>query len=98
MTDSTVPIKQYLPTSIRNLPWKAHPLDGKLLLFERNTGLNILLEGDEMLHFRRAAPRTLLIAVTNACNLTCDYCYRDLKSRSLWGYETLLQSPPNPPL
>jgi MoaA/NifB/PqqE/SkfB family radical SAM enzyme len=31
-----------------------------------------------------------LIAVTNACNLTCPFCYRDLDSRSLWRYETLL--------
>jgi len=81
----------YLPPRLRSLPWRAHPLDGKLLLFERNTGLNVLLEGDETQHLRRAAPRTLLIAVTNACNLTCGFCYRDLQSRSLWRYDTLLE-------
>src|SRR5689334_20086097 len=81
----------YLPPQLRNLPWREHPLDGKLLLFERNSGLNVLLEGEETSHFQRSAPRTLLIAVTNACNLTCHFCYRDLESRSLWRYDTLLQ-------
>jgi len=80
----------FLPPPLRNLPWQRYPMDGKLLLFERDSGLNVLLEGDETRHLRRLAPRTLLIAVTNACNLTCPFCYRDLQSRSLWRYETLL--------
>ncbi|HLY25439.1 MAG TPA: radical SAM protein [Aggregatilineales bacterium] len=81
----------YLPPPLRDLPWRAHPMDGKLLLFERNTGLNVLLEGEETAHFQRIAPRSLLVAVTNACNMTCPFCYRDLESRSLWRYENLLQ-------
>lgn len=32
-----------------------------------------------------------MIAVTNACNLTCEFCYRDLENRSLWRYDTLMQ-------
>ena len=80
----------FLPPEVRGLPWRTHPMDGKLLLFERDTGLNALLEGDETAHLRRIAPRTLLVAITNACNLTCDFCYRDLENRSLWRYETLL--------
>jgi MoaA/NifB/PqqE/SkfB family radical SAM enzyme len=99
MTAITTPISNpevaaylgYLPLELRQLMWRAHPLDGKLLLFDRDSGLNILLEGDETQHFQRAAPRTLLIAVTNACNLTCAFCYRDLKSRSEWRYDTLLR-------
>lgn len=81
----------FLPPGIRDLPWRFQPLDGKLLLFERSTGLNVFLEGDETAHLRRAAPRTLLIALTNVCNLTCPFCYRDLESRSLWRYDSLLQ-------
>jgi MoaA/NifB/PqqE/SkfB family radical SAM enzyme len=82
--------RHFLPPDVRGLNWQAHPLDGKLLLFERDTGLNALLEGDETAHLTRIAPRTLLVAVTNACNLTCEFCYRDLENRSLWRYETLL--------
>src|SRR5688572_6621317 len=81
---------EYLPPEVRGLDWRAHPMDGKLLLFSRDTGLNALLEGDETANLTRSAPRTLLVAVTNACNLMCAFCYRDLESRSLWRYETLL--------
>jgi MoaA/NifB/PqqE/SkfB family radical SAM enzyme len=81
---------QHLPPPLQNLVWRAHPLDGKLLLFDRNSGLNVLLEGEETAHFKRIAPRTLLIAVTNACNLACSFCYRDLSLPSVWRYETLL--------
>jgi MoaA/NifB/PqqE/SkfB family radical SAM enzyme len=83
--------RPFLPPEVRGLPWHAHPLDGKLLLFERDTGLNALLEGEETAHLTRIAPRTLLVAITNACNLTCDFCYRDLENRSLWRYDTLLE-------
>ena len=61
----------YLPPQVRDLNWQPHPLDGALLLFERETGLNIKLEGEETAHLQRLAPRTLLIAVTNICNLSC---------------------------
>ncbi len=91
MTDLIACYRQYLPPQLRDLPWRAHSLDGKLLLFERNTGLNALLEGEETVRLQRIAPRTLLIAVTNFCNLACHFCYRNLKSPSLWRYETLLE-------
>ncbi|MBX3086339.1 MAG: radical SAM protein [Anaerolineae bacterium] len=81
---------QHLPPDLRTLRWREHPLDGKLLLFDRDSGLNVLLEGDETADVRRIAPRTLLIAITNVCNLTCHFCYRDQQLRSLWRYQTLL--------
>jgi MoaA/NifB/PqqE/SkfB family radical SAM enzyme len=83
-------IHQFLPPEARRIAWRPHPMDGKLLLFDRDTGVNVLMDGDETRHFQRIAPRTLLIAVTNACNLTCEFCYRDLKSHSLWRYDSLL--------
>src|SRR5260221_1551067 len=88
---TTFDYSRYLPQELRNLAWRLHPLDGKLLLFERNSGLNVLLEGAETEHFHRIAPRTLLVSVTNACNLTCPFCYRDLQSRSIWHYNSLLK-------
>lgn len=66
------PFLVYLSSQLRDLRWHPHLLDGKLLLFDRDTGLNVLLEGDETRHLQRVAPRTLLIAVTNACNLTSE--------------------------
>ncbi len=91
MADLVEAFTPYLPPHFRSLPWRAHPLDGKLLLFERNTGLNVLLEGDKTQYLRRVAPRALLIAVTNACNQTCPFCYRDLYTRSQWRFDTLLE-------
>jgi hypothetical protein len=58
----------YLPPDLCSLGWRVHPLDVKLLLFDRDSGLSGLLEGEETAHFRRTAPRRLLIAVANACN------------------------------
>lgn len=84
-------IHQFLPPEAQRIQWRPHPMDGKLLLFDRDTGINILMDGEETRHFKRIAPRTLLIAVTNACNLTCEFCYRNLKSPSLWRYDSLLK-------
>lgn len=81
----------YLPSEIRGLNWRLHPLEGKLLLFDRDSGFNGLLEGEETAHFQRIAPCTVLIAITNACNLTCHFCYRDLKSPNHWRTESLLE-------
>jgi MoaA/NifB/PqqE/SkfB family radical SAM enzyme len=81
----------YLPVELREIAWRAFPFDGKLLLFDRDSGLNVLMEGDETRHVQQIAPRTLLIAVTNACNRTCSFCYRDRKASSLWDYAALMQ-------
>lgn len=80
-----------IPPSLRHLPLRPYPLDEKLLLFDRDSGMNFLLEGAETTHLRQEAPRSLLIAVTNACNMSCTFCYRDLKSASKWRYDSLLE-------
>jgi len=90
MTDILTTYKNFLPPQLRGLNWQTHPLDGALLLFDRDTGLNIKLEGEETEHLTRVAPRTLLIAVTNICNLSCPFCYRNLKSPSDWTYDSLM--------
>jgi MoaA/NifB/PqqE/SkfB family radical SAM enzyme len=91
MDELNRPYEQYIPPRLWTSSWKVHPLDGKLLLFNRQSGINILIEGDETKHFQRIAPRTLQIALTNFCNLTCSFCYREKSSNSLWRYDTLLK-------
>jgi MoaA/NifB/PqqE/SkfB family radical SAM enzyme len=45
-------------------------------LFERTTGLNVLLdEIQPPSNLWSAAPRQVSIALTNACDLSCPYCY-----------------------
>lgn len=54
---------------IRSGPWGVH-------LFDRNSGLNILL--DELAPARELwarAPRQVSVALTNACDLACAYCF-----------------------
>lgn len=67
------------------------PLDGKLLLFDRETGQNQLWSGGETAQLRQLAPRVLQIAITNVCNKTCAFCYRPLDAASAWTFDDLLE-------
>lgn len=59
-------------------------LDGALLLFERDSGLNALCQGPETQHLKQAAPRVVQFGITNSCNLACTFCSRDLTAQSGW--------------
>jgi hypothetical protein len=69
--------------------WREWELDGKLLRFDRETGINQLLEGAQTTALRQRAPRFLHIANTNACNKTCPFCYRP-DAPSTWTATGLL--------
>lgn len=62
-------------------------LDGALLLFDRDTGLNVLCDGPETAHLRQVAPRVVQLGITNRCNLACSFCSRDLAAPSTWTAE-----------
>lgn len=62
-------------------------LDGALLLFDRDTGLNVLCDGPETAHLRQAAPRVVQFGITNRCSLACSFCSRDLAAESTWTAE-----------
>jgi len=62
--------------------WKQRASGAGVHLFDRNTGLNILLDEIAVpaaLHSR--APRQVSIALTNRCDLACAHCYAP-KSRN----------------
>lgn len=63
-------------------------LDGALYLFDRETGLSALCDGPEVEHLRMRAPRVVQFAITNACNMTCSFCSRDVRSESHWTLES----------
>lgn len=69
------------------------PLDGARLWFDRSTGLNVRVDSPATRALRQAAPRTVLFGITNACNLSCGFCSRDLAAPSRWtperAFETL---------
>jgi MoaA/NifB/PqqE/SkfB family radical SAM enzyme len=71
-----------VPAPFRHL--RRFPLDGALLLFDRDSGLNILCDGPETSHLRQRMPRVVQFGVTNRCNLACSFCSRDLTASSDW--------------
>lgn len=71
--------------------WKLRCGPAGLLLFNRTTGLNVLLDEVSVptsLHTR--APRQISIALTNRCDLTCSHCYAP-KSRDELRFDTVTQ-------
>jgi pyruvate-formate lyase-activating enzyme len=53
-------------------------------LFDRTTGLNVLLDEVHVSPtFWAAAPRQVSVALTNACDLACPYCYAPKNPASL---------------
>jgi MoaA/NifB/PqqE/SkfB family radical SAM enzyme len=59
-------------------------LDGALLFFDRDSGTNVLLDGEELAGVRQQAPRSIQFGITNLCNLACQFCSRDLTATSAW--------------
>jgi len=66
------------------MSFRPFPLDQALLLFDRDTGTNILLDGPETAPLAMLAPRSVMFGITNRCNLACTFCSRDLTSESAW--------------
>jgi Radical SAM superfamily len=71
-----------VPQAVAHL--RRFALDGAMLLFDRDTGLNVLCDGPETAHLRQVAPRVVQFGITNRCNLTCSFCSRDLAAASTW--------------
>jgi MoaA/NifB/PqqE/SkfB family radical SAM enzyme len=71
--------------------WRSLDLDGQVLLFDRTTGTNVLVEDARTKSRRRVAPRTLQVSLTNACDKACAFCYRPLDARSGFTFDSALQ-------
>jgi MoaA/NifB/PqqE/SkfB family radical SAM enzyme len=66
---------------------RAFPTEGAVLLFDRETGLNVLCDGPETAALKPAAPRVVQFGITNHCNLACTFCSRDVGAGSAWTLE-----------
>ncbi|MEO8702172.1 MAG: radical SAM protein [Kofleriaceae bacterium] len=71
--------------------WRALGLDGEVLLFDRDTGTNVLVNNASTRDSRRIAPRMLQVALTNACDKSCGFCYRPVDAKSRWSFDDLLE-------
>jgi hypothetical protein len=64
--------------------WKIRAGPSGLHLFDRNTGINFLLDEMQVKPAQwSAAPRHVSIALTNACDLSCSYCFAPKNCASL---------------
>ncbi len=78
-----IPVILVSPTGTRSR-WKMRSTAAGLHLFDRTSGLNLLL--DEVSHPTSQwakAPRYVSIALTNACDLSCAYCYAPKRPAAL---------------
>jgi len=64
--------------------WRPYVLDGAQLLFHPASGTSVRVRSPATRAVRRAAPRVVMFGITNACNLRCGFCSRDLGRPSRW--------------
>ena len=79
----------HVPPALRG--WRRFELDDALLLFERESGWNALCDGLETVGLRQRAPRAVQFAITNACNLACGFCSRELDASSEWTVDSAFE-------
>ncbi|VWC67373.1 radical SAM protein [Burkholderia lata] len=75
-------------TSFDRNAFRDYPLDGALLRFHPATGTHIRIENAATSDFRRPAPRVVMFGITNKCNLSCDFCSRDVQRDSAWSVQS----------
>lgn len=68
--------------------FRRHALDGAMLYFEPRTGTHVRLTSAATQALRRTAPRVVMFGVTNACNLRCAFCSRDVPAPSAWTVDS----------
>lgn len=71
--------------------WRALELDGEVLLFDRDTGTNVLIDNAKTRGLKRAAPRMLQVAITNACDKDCSFCYRPMEAKNRWTFDDIVE-------
>lgn len=67
-----------------NAGFRSYSLDGARLFFHPRSGTSIRVCNDATAAERRRAPRVAMFGITNACNLSCDFCSRDVARKSAW--------------
>jgi len=68
--------------------FREYALDGARLFFHPTTGTHVRVQTTATAGSRRQAPRVAMFGITNACNLRCSFCSRDISRPSLWTVES----------
>jgi pyruvate-formate lyase-activating enzyme len=69
--------------------WRARRGPDGIHLFRRADGLNVLVEAQPPVATWSEAPRQVSVALTNACDLKCAYCYAPKRPARLETWELL---------
>ncbi|WP_294260311.1 radical SAM protein [uncultured Comamonas sp.] len=80
-----------MPEAPHRQLFRDYPLDGALLRFHPESGTSIRIENAETRHLQRVAPRVAMFGITNKCNLSCDFCSRDVQRESAWTVDSAAQ-------
>ena len=72
--------------------FRDYALDGALLRFHPASGTNVRIESAATQHLRRVVPRVAMFGITNKCNLSCDFCSRDVQRESAWTLQSAAQT------
>ena len=81
-----------MPEAPHRQMFRDHLLDGALLRFHPETGTSIRIENAETWPLQRVAPRVAMFGITNKCNLSCDFCSRDVQRESAWTLDSAAQT------
>lgn len=73
------------------LGFRAYALDGARLFFHPPSGTHVRVATPVTANSQRVAPRVAMFGITNACNLRCDFCSRDVERPSLWSVESAFE-------
>lgn len=71
--------------------FRDYALDGALLRFHPASGTNVRIENSSTQNLRRVVPRVAMFGITNLCNLSCDFCSRDVQRESAWTVASAAQ-------
>src|ERR1700735_4648475 len=86
---SNIIADQLLVRRTGSVRWKQRCSTAGVHLFERTTGLNVLLDEVPVpAAYHSRAPRQVSIALTNRCDLACVHCYAP-KSRDELRFKTI---------
>lgn len=77
--------------ALRN-SFRDYALDGALLRFHPASGTHIRIANVATQHLRRVVPRVAMFGITNKCNLSCDFCSRDVQRESAWTVQSAAQT------
>jgi MoaA/NifB/PqqE/SkfB family radical SAM enzyme len=71
--------------------WRSVPAQAATHWFHPTAGLHAIEQSPTTQVNVAAAPRTVMFGITNGCNMTCDFCSREIEILSTWSVNEAAQ-------